>query len=190
MRLRSTAVAVAVGGLLAGLAGCGADEPAGSRTTDASDEGTTAASTSGAGVATLSTDSFVEQTVPVDGSETDTVTVGVQSLVVTGEIMTLTLVYTPSLGSREPDERIDLYDVLSPDSALHPTLLDRQSFKEYSVIKDGGESWTTDVFDLDVTNGKPAVFWAVYAAPQDDVDTMDIRVSSAWPEFTGVPIAR
>lgn len=190
MKVRSTVVAVAVGALLAGLAGCGGDAPAGPSAQGTSDEETAPVSTSGAGVATVSTDSFVEQTVPVDGSETDTVTVGVQSLVVTGEIMTLTLVYTPSFGSREPDERIGFYDVLSPDTAQRPMLLDRESFKEYSVIKDGGESWTTDLFDLEVTNGEPVVFWAVYAAPQDDVDTMDIRVSSAWPEFTGVPIAR
>ena len=69
---------------LAGLAGCSSDEPAdaGAGSGDSSAEKTNSASTSGAGVASASTDSFVEQTVPVEGSETDTVTVGVQSLVV------------------------------------------------------------------------------------------------------------
>ncbi|MEP7766080.1 hypothetical protein [Sanguibacter sp. 25GB23B1] len=185
---RRALVALAIGSLLAGLPACSPDGTGGSEPGPA--EETTPASTSGAGVATVSTDSFVEQTVLVDGVESDTVTIGVQSLVVEGETMTLTLVYTPRLSSLEPDERVSLYDVLSPDSARRPTLLDRTNLKEYSVITDGGDAWTTAVSDVEVTNGSPVVFWAVYAAPQDDIDVVDIRVSSTWPEFTGVPIAR
>lgn len=185
---RRALLVLASGTLLVGLVACGPDETGGSGPGHAVE--TTAASTSGAGVATVSTDAFVEQTVLLDGVESDTVTVGVQSLVVEGETMTLTLVYTPRLASVEADERVSLYDVLSPDDALRPVLLDRTNLKEYSVITDSGTAWTTDVSGVEVTNGTPGVFWAVYAAPQDEIDVVDIRVSSAWPEFTGVPIAR
>lgn len=190
MRLRRALVAVAVATTLTGLAGCRSGEPESTDQTGGVAEESTTAPTSGAGVAPVSTDTFVEQTVPFDLSDTQTVTVGVQSLVVEGETMTLTLVYTPNLTTDEPDDQFDLYDLLAPDGALRPRLLDRTNLKEYSVIDDAGTYWTTDVFDVDATNGKPVVFWAVYAAPQDNIDVMDIRVSSAWPEFTGVPIAR
>lgn len=189
MRVRRALVTVAVGSLLVGLAGCGSDEPATPTSSDPTSE-ETSASTSGAGVQKVSTDAFVEQTVPVGGSAEDTVTVGVQSLVVEGDIMTLTLVYTPRFGSIDEDYDLSLYDVLSPDSATRPKLLDRTNLKEYSIISDGGDHWATETIGFDAPNGEPVVYWAVYAAPQDDIDVMDIRISQAWPEFTGVPIAR
>jgi len=189
MRVRRALVTVAVGSLLVGLAGCGSDEPTTPTSSDPTSE-ETSASTSGAGVQKVSTDAFVEQTVPVGGSAEDTVTVGVQSLVVEGDIMTLTLVYTPRFASIDEDEDLSLYDVLNPDGALRPRLLDRTNLKEYTIIKESGYDWSTDAINRDAPNGEPVVFWAVYAAPQDDIDVVDIRLSQAWPEFTGVPIAR
>lgn len=79
---------------------------------------------SGAGLADVSPEEIIaEQTYTVPGSPDDKVTVGVHSLVVDGEMMTLSLYFTPDFGSESDEAEISVFDMVG--SAFGPTLIDR-----------------------------------------------------------------
>lgn len=156
---------------------------------NASDDVDQAASNEDAGVADVDLGQvFVEQEYQLPGTK-DHTKFGVHSLVVDGDTMKLTVVMTPDFSSRSASETVSLFD-MTGSSSPSPVLIDRENLKEYSVIRDGPTSWAADAVYTKVTNGEPAVWWGVYAAPEDDIDTVDIRVMDGMPEFTKVPIQR
>lgn len=113
-----------------------------------------------------------------------TVTFGLHSLTVEGETMTLRVVITPQL--EVDDETITLSDIFGIDR-FAPTLIDREHLKEYSIITDGPTEWW-QASDLETTTGESMVWWGVYAAPEDDVDAVDVRLRDDMPEFSDVPV--
>jgi hypothetical protein len=151
---------------------------------DTSDGGTSA------GVADVDpANVLAEQTYTVPGSE-DNATIGVHSLVVNGDVMTLRLVFTPDFSSVSDSEAVSVYDIVGHAGRFAPMLVDRENLKEYDIVGGAPTEWTSDTVYTEVTNGDPMVWWGVYAAPEDDIDTVDIRVLDELPEFTGVPITR
>jgi hypothetical protein len=196
---RSTALlcaAVATTVLLGGCTGTGNDpEP------DASSQGGNAGAGqegeeqggSGAGVEQRDTQVIVEQTVSVSpDTPDDRVTIGIQSLRVEGPTMVLRYIVTPDYESLSDSDMVSLYDIWT-NGGLDASgrLIDRENLKEYKVIRGGpGESWASDNVEVKTTNGTPAHAFAVFAAPEDDIDTVNIRMSEIWPEFTDVPITR
>ncbi len=174
---------------LAILVGC-----TGSEDGDTSTPGETQQDNGGAGSAAGvdefdPNDVFVEQTVALAASPEDEVTIGVQSLQVDGEVMQLRLVVTPNFTSVEDGETVSLYDILE-QGTFRPSLLDLENLKEYSIIRDGSTPWGSDSVDTQAVNGTPMLVFAVFAAPQDDIDTVDVSIREVWPSFTGVPIER
>ncbi|WP_043504007.1 hypothetical protein [Georgenia sp. SUBG003] len=193
----ATATAMALALLTSCSAGGDDAAPAGAATAPAASKGedTGAAESgspdaTGAGVADVDpADVQAEQTYDVPGSD-DSATIGVHSLVVEGAVMTLRLVFTPDFSSVSDAEEVNIYDIVGHAGRFAPTLVDRENLKEYDVVGGAPTEWSSDTVHTMVTNGEPVVWWGVYAAPEDDIDTVDIRVLDELPEFTDVPITR
>ncbi len=199
--VRRPMVAAALIAALA-LTGCSEENPAdfdsaGSGTESAGSSGTpsdgaeVAGSNGGGGVGVNAIDTsqvLAEQTYQIPGTE-DYATFGVHSLVVEGDVMRLYLTYSPDFASVSDNEVVTLFDTVQP-MKFRPVLVDRENLKEYSVISDSGQDWSADSVDVATVNGGTAVWWGVYAAPEDDIDTFDLRILEGMPEFTDVPITR
>lgn len=185
------AVVATTATLLAGCADGGGEPQAGpsASSTDAGESGG-----SGAGVQDRDGEVLVEQTVvPDPESPQDTTTVGLQSLTVEDETMVLRLVVTPEFASVSDSEEIDLGDAMNVGGeffGVRLRLLDRENLKEYSVIHERQKWWASATGQVSSTNGQPMYAFAVFAAPEDDMETVDVVVSENWPEFTDVPITR
>lgn len=132
---------------------------------------------------------LAEQTVTLPTSPEDEVTWGVLSLRVQGQTMTLRMAVTPRFGTVAADGVVSLFDCLQR-SAFRPVLVDLDNLKEYSVIGSAPSRWSSDAASSRVRNGHPMFVWAVYAAPEDDIDTITLRVADWWPPIVDVPIER
>lgn len=193
--------AVAVVGALA-LAGCGNQEQADLDQQDtqgtpkgqhaepeenpSGDDGGTSTSVGTRDIDTAEV--LAEQTYELPGTE-DAATFGVHSLVVEDEVMMLYLTFTPDFESVSNNDTVSVYDT-SGSRKFQPTLIDRDNLKEYSLISDTGQDWSAGSLEVEATNGDTAVWWGVYAAPEDDIDTFDLRIFDDMSEFTDVPVSR
>ncbi|WP_159609965.1 hypothetical protein [Glutamicibacter sp. JC586] len=178
------------------LTGCNAsstDSPSNEPTADnatassASQSSTEQTQTSQAPVDTsdvIATNEFV-----VPGHKNDKVKVGIQSLKVEGKTMILQYVLTPDFSSESDSAKISIYDMFG-DLPPRTTLVDRENLKEYTVISDVGRSWAADAVHSQTTNHEPIIWWGVYAAPEDNNDSFDVRVIDSMAEFADVPVTR
>ncbi|WP_164745262.1 hypothetical protein [Georgenia faecalis] len=179
------------------LAGCSADDtPNEAPTTEqtspaetASEGATDTPKPEDTATGDAATDDVVDEvTYTLPGTE-DEVTVGVLPLEVEGDVMTLRLVFTPNFASVGDNEPVAVYDMY-PDNLFkfRPVLVDRENLKEYSPISDTGIDWTAQSSQLEAVNGESVVWWGVYAAPEDDIDTFDLRLRDSLPEYTDIPV--
>lgn len=142
---------------------------------------------SGAGVDAVDTSKVLaEQVYRIPGSQ-DKTKFGVLSLKVEGQTMVLKMAMTPDFASISQSETVNLFE-MAGEHTMWPRLEDRGNLKEYSIID--SHRWAADVTSITAANGKPAIWWGVYAAPEDDIKAVDIRVLDGMPEFTNVPIQR
>ncbi|SDS25187.1 hypothetical protein SAMN04489751_1584 [Brevibacterium sandarakinum] len=170
------------------LTGC--TSPSGSDSEDSGSNDSAGKDASGAGVAKVNFDEvIVEQDVKIGGSSEATATIGVLSLKVEGEVQTLRLAVTPHIKGAEDDERFSVYDIWN-ESKFSPQLVDKGNLKVYSPISTSYEQWTSDSVQTETKNETPMEVWAVFAAPQDDIDSFDIRLADSWPVFTDVPVTQ
>lgn len=120
----------------------------------------------------------------VDG----TITVGFHHLQAEGETMELLLTFTPEF---EQHEAYTLWQLHSQTHALvEPALYDRENLKRYAVLRSGSNQesiWSTHGHAVELTSGDTQGYWANYAAPQDDIDTISVGLPSG-PEFKDVEI--
>ncbi|MGP9837321.1 hypothetical protein [Arthrobacter sp. 179] len=117
----------------------------------------------------------------------DQVTVGIKSLVVDGDTMKLTLVLTPEFSSLGETDQVSISKITDP-WYLSPRLIDREHHKEYSIVSDTfNKRWQVDTMS-NTTNGEPIIWWGIYAAPEDGIDSVDLRIFGDMPDFTNVPI--
>ena len=187
---RGTPALVAVAAALALTACTSADgeaAPAAERATASQDED------SAAGVEDVDLeDVLVEQTVAQPDDPDDTATVGVRSLRVEGDVMVLELAVTPDFASVSDSETLSLYDIWrGVAGSFQPTLLDRENLKRYQVVQGGpGLSFASDNVYTRTVNGQPMRAYAVFAAPEDDIEAIDVVLADAWPAFTDVPVER
>lgn len=191
--LTRTAAGIMVIGL---LTGCSAknDTPAPALQTDdksaAVENSVAPADAAPARVVAVDTGTVIaEQKIKVPGSSKDTVTVGVQSLIVEGKTMKLQLVITPDFSSISDTAMTSIYRAFG-ETSIRPKLVDRQNLKEYSVISDTGQHWSTYAVNADTTNHEPIIWWGMYAAPEDENATFDLRVIDTMEEFVDVPVTR
>ncbi len=184
----STALLVALVSSALLLTGCtGSEEPT-------PGESTSQSADSGPGVAERDEEALVEQTVSNPDAPDDQATIGVVSLTVEDQPMVLRLVVTPDFASVSDAEEIalgDVWDLGAIRFGVDLRLIDRENLKEYSVIADtSGVRWSSTGSGVTTTNGEPMHAFAVFAAPEDDISTVDVVLKESWPEFTDVPISR
>jgi hypothetical protein len=133
----------------------------------------------------------VQRNLPVPNQNGDTMTVGVRSLTVdpNGTTMTLRLVFTPQFSSK-PDQDVTLGD-LAPGTYVRPDLLDRAHLKRYDVIAANDKNgFLESASGTGAPNGQSFEAWFVYAAPQDQVSSLEVSVLDSWPPFPSVPVQR
>lgn len=172
------------------LTGCTSSSDSDPKSQDSGSKDSAGKDASGAGVAKVNFDDvIVEQDVKIGGSDDHTATIGVLSLKVEGEVQTLRMVVTPHFADAEDDDRISVYDIWN-ERSFSPQLLDKDNLKTYSPISGTYDSWTSDTVFTETKNETPMEVWAVYAAPEDDIESVDIRLADSWPIFTDVPITR
>lgn len=191
--LTRTAVGILAIGL---LAGCSAnnDAPTPSLKTDdkpaAAENSVAPAEAAPPRVVSVDTGFVIaEQEFKVPGSSKDSVTVGVQSLIVGGRTMKLQLVITPDFSSISDSGKTSIYNAFGRTS-IRPKLVDRENLKEYSLISDTGQQWSTYAVNADTTNHEPIIWWGMYAAPEDENAVFDLRVIDTMEEFVDVPVTR
>lgn len=116
-----------------------------------------------------------------------TVTVGLHSLRVVDGVMLLELSFTPDIGDGQTHT---LYNMA--EGRISPTLNDRENLKQYRVLESGGDAWETNSGPggRGVLSGQTLGFWAYYAAPEDDIDTISVSVLGSVVQFDDVQIER
>ncbi|HEX8498225.1 MAG TPA: hypothetical protein VF661_13590 [Actinomycetales bacterium] len=161
----------------------GTQEPAPGSTPSGSSSG----SSSGASTPTSPAQVLVEADYTVPTEPTDKVKVAVTELTVSGEVMTLRLQVTPTLASKGPNEAVNLYDFTRGQRIF---LLDRANLKRYDLVNGAGGagSLQSDVVLNKTLNGTALSWWGVYAAPEDDIDSLELYVLDAWAPLV-VPVA-
>ena len=170
------------------VTGCSSSQDSDSKDGDSSAEGASGKDGAKPGVEEVDPDDLVvKQDVRVPGSKENKVTVGVSSLEVDGKTMTLTLVVTPHFRSAADDDSISIYDSWG-ENKFAPQLIDTDNLKVYSPISDTYDEWTSNSVYTETTNNQPVTAWAVFKAPENDIDSVDIRLQESWPKFTDVPI--
>lgn len=180
---RRVALPAAVIAVALALAGCAAEPPsvpaptASATTEPGADAGT--APDGGADAAPIAeTEAVVEQ---------GTVGVALRSLTrdSNGETMTLRIAFTPDFG--EAGKQLTLSG-MNNYFFVFPVLLDRENLKRYSVLEgDGTQDWLMNK-DAKTGKGEPLESWFVFAAPEDDVDTISVTIDEWSVEFPDVKI--
>lgn len=127
----------------------------------------------------------VEYNIPasdIDGS----ITLGLHHLQVKGNTMELLLTFTPEFSSGGAN---NLYNLHGNNAGLaSPALFDRENLTRHSALRaSGSRSWATDVVGPRVNSGETIVYWANYAVPEADIDTISVGIPAA-PEFEDVEI--
>ena len=189
---RGLLVAVAGLVLVSGCSGGGDGEPAADEPTNTT---TAAKEKTGGKDSSIKVDKLdpndvlAKQTVSMPKNPQDTVEFGLQSLTVEGSIATLRLVVTPRFKSESADETISLFDIYGAvNGGIY--LLDRKNLKRYDVVRNGPKKFESDSVDTKTVNGTPMAVYAVFAAPQDEIATIDVFVADYWPAFKNVPVKR
>lgn len=127
----------------------------------------------------------VEYNIPSSNIE-GTMTLGLHYLQVRDNTLELLLTFTPEFDQHDTHT---LYALHGNNGALaRPALFDRENLKQYSPLRsDRGVAWETDVVGPHVASGETLVFWANFAVPEDDIDTINVGTPAA-PEFEDVEI--
>ncbi|WP_277207726.1 hypothetical protein [Isoptericola croceus] len=107
----------------------------------------------------------------------DDVRIGITSLTVRGDVTELRLVFTPQYSTKP----VSVFDMLGQASG-GLDLIDREHLKEYR------SGYTTDVVGAKAAQGESVGFQAFYAAPEDDITVIDVKVHDSWPVFEDVPL--
>src|SRR5699024_5135893 len=161
-----------------------ADNDAAEADTDAGDEQPSAAPVDPGDA--LETVTYEIPAEDVDG----TITVGFHHLQAEGETMELLLTFTPEFDQNEAYTLWQLHS--QTHSLVEPALYDRENLKRYAVLRSGSNQesiWSTQQNAAELTSGDTQAYWANYAAPQDDIDTISVGVPSG-PEIKDVEIQR
>lgn len=131
-------------------------------------------------------DVVADATFTVPGTESDEVRFGIESIVVSGRTMELRLVMSPEFD--DGGNAASVYDALGEN--VNITLIDRENLKEYRVLEaDGGGRWfRSDPVYTEALPGGSVGYQVFFAAPEDDISAIDVRLADSWPVFEDVPL--
>lgn len=124
---------------------------------------------------------LASQTVPLPAEPGATMTISVLSLRVIGELTTLEIEVVPAA---ENLESANLLTVFGREPL--PELLDPVNLKAYSEVL--GPRGLAELASVQMTDNEATVLTFYYAAPQDDVDTLEVVLGSGLPTFHDVPL--
>ncbi len=172
------------------LAACtnevGDDSGEASPSEEASDSGAGQGPDRGAAEAPDPADALATVAIPIGFIEGGELEVAVNSFEVTGELLRMALTFTASLPSDVEEVAIGAVlssDENAPATGISPELIDPVNLKAYEVVAGDITSGTR----IDLVDGSPRTIVFYYAAPQDDVETFDVQLSSESPALTDVP---
>jgi len=123
--------------------------------------------------------------IPISFVDGGVLQVAVTGLDVVGELTRLRLTFTAEV--RSSDQEVAVASVLagdenSPAAAISPELIDPVHLKAYEAVVSVPIGTA-----INLTGGAPRTLDFYYAAPQDDIRTVDIVLSSQAPTMTDVP---
>ncbi|MFC3996448.1 hypothetical protein ACFOVU_11005 [Nocardiopsis sediminis] len=173
--LKAAAPALALVLLLAGCSG-GGDGGNGGGDEDGASPGTSAETT----------DVVAETTWPYQrrGGEAEA---EIHALQVRGRLMQLTI--TVTAGDFGDEATQSLYDLWGTFGAV-PYLVDNANLTRHNVVYDSGTTLQgPNVVDTRLTPGEPRDLSYTFAAPPEDVETMDLYIGEL-PPITDVPVQR
>jgi hypothetical protein len=119
----------------------------------------------------------------IDGGELDIEVTGIE---VAGELMRVSMTFTATVPTgTEPVAlgAVLIGDETFPGTAVEPEVIDPVNLKAYEVVAGQTDNGTS----VDLEDGVPQTLVFYFAAPQDDVDAVDIVLSSQTPPITDVP---
>lgn len=207
MSIRHRIVALSVASTLI-LAGCGGsaaefDDPSepegqseervpqeGSEEPEAAEESETPEASDGSGDPIRATwpdpdNAVADDVFTIPESEREKVRIGIEAIVVTDQTMELRLMLTPDEGG----DGLRVWDVLREEANLDVRLIDRENLKEYTVLRTTkGSGRYAPHSKVRLTAGQTLAYPIFYAPPEDDIDTIDVRLSSHLPIFEDVPL--
>lgn len=149
-------------------------------------------------------DALQSITYPALGTDGE-ITAGLQGLTIDGETMLLELTfvadYDESAGTMTFNELHGLGDQAG-NAHIAPVIHDRQNTKSYHVLSTdshrlasyrgstafGDTIWSTEVNNRELAPGQTLYVWAVYAAPQDDIEAVSVSFDPGAPEFQDVQL--
>ncbi|MGH3390410.1 MAG: hypothetical protein ACRDOO_16200 [Actinomadura sp.] len=112
--------------------------------------------------------------------------VGVVSLKVSGKLADLTLVLTPNVPGLQQTTVYRLLGGQGPDVSL----IDTVNLKRHAVVRDSaGRDMQPSYGGQSLTNGQPTLQNYTFAAPAENVQTVDVHFGPFAP-FRGVPVER
>ncbi|WP_120005796.1 hypothetical protein [Nesterenkonia muleiensis] len=129
--------------------------------------------------------------------------VGVHPIEVDGEVMMLTMSFLAEYDERDTYTFNELHghggepNIANPDAHLNPRLIDRVNFNAYSVLNHDTSRptsinsyswWSQPVHEVQMHSGEPFFYWAYYAVPQDDVDSIDVVVNNTGLSHLDIPV--
>jgi hypothetical protein len=119
----------------------------------------------------------------IDGGELE---MAVSTIEVVGELMRVGVTFTAALPPEAPSVAIGAVLAASesaPAMGFSPELIDPVNLKAYEAVAGAIPNGTT----VELFDGAPQTLIFYYAAPQDDVETLDLIVSSQVPTVTDIP---
>lgn len=186
----SAVTCIAVSALL--LSGCSedsGDSAASENPTSESDDGGSSGVVNDAGVEVNDLDDAVAtQTVTKAGSDVE-IELSVFPIEVRGDVQIVRVGVTPTSNLSNRNGTESLFGLFG-NNGFRPQLIDRENLKVYSVLTDAPKQWAIDPVAAKAARGETIIAWAIYAAPEDDVDVFDVMIQDGWPAFTDVPVER
>lgn len=151
------------------------------------DEGADGAEDNDASTGPLDPEDAIETVVyEVPGESGTTIEVGLHDLRIVDEVMLLELSFTGEFYGEDAQNIYNMFNLV----AIYPELNDRENLKQYTVIGSGQNRWSTPSTNSGQAyeSGQTAPYWAYYAAPVDDIDTITVTVLPGAIEFEDVEI--
>lgn len=172
----------------AGTDGAGADGGSGDESDGDDDQGQASTAEVGTSTAVDPADALATLSYPIPTTDIEgTMTVGLHHLRVRGETMELLLTFTPEFTGNETHNLYQLHE--NNGNNLWPILFDRENLTQYDVLESGATRWFTEDQAFELASGDTQPFWANFAVPVDDIDVIDVGISTG-PYFEDVPIDR
>ncbi|MBV2364335.1 hypothetical protein ACFPZ0_21290 [Streptomonospora nanhaiensis] len=169
------------------LSGCGLGGGEGQEAADDTGGGQEDGGGGGGSASTETTEVVAEDTWPYTVADGEA-EVQIHALQVQGDLMHLTVTITAG-DTGDGQDGASMYDLWSSFGA-YPYLVDSVNLNRHEVVRAGNaHRLGPDVVETTLTFGEPREVSYTYAAPPEDVETMDLYAGSL-PPVTGIPVQR